>query len=215
MGDDFRFWRLKDIERGQVVIGAIAAWWGDLRHSKTEPMDNEQARTRELSDTLLKFNNERLAAPGQAGREWQANGTAEPVVDLGPLEQRSGQWVKDALTAAIPNMPDTVRRWALDGTYYLCSQDDMAAIIQADFTDRKEYVPNRFDCEDFAGVFKWMVNEVYGLNQVGLVIDWSSGHGYNVIVFPDGEVWFFEPMNDQTVSIGAGIYKMALADILI
>jgi len=79
-------------------------------------------------------------------------------------------------------------------------------------TSVKEW-PNA--CENFAFTFKALVDRVYGLNQVGLVIDWSGGHGYNVIVFADGEVWFFEPQNDQTVSIGTGIYKMERADILI
>ena len=212
MPDDFRQWGLKDVDRLGKLMAVELAWLRDLRHSSTESIDNEKARTRELSDALFKFNNERLA--GNGGKRWVPEEDAGAVVKLGPLKERSGQWVHDTLAAAIPKVGDGVNRWPLDSRYYLCSQDDMAAIIQADYTDAKAYWAERYDCENFAFTFKALVDRVYGLNQVGLVMDWSGGHGYNVIVFTD-DVWFFEPMNDQTVGIGAGIYKMERADILI
>lgn len=205
MGDDFRFWGLKDVDRASDLISKIVAWVRDLRHSRTESIDNEEARTRELAEAMREFSNERL------GTQWQ---TGQPPIVLGPLEERSGQWMQDTLAAAIPKFGDGVKRWPLDAKYWLCSQDDMAAIIQADFTDAKPYWAERYDCENFAFTFKALVDRVYGLNQVGLVIDWC-GHGYNVIVFADGDCWFFEPMNDQTVSIGARPYLMERADILI
>lgn len=205
MGDDFRYWGLQDVARANDLIAKIVAWVRDLRHSKTESIDNEQARTRELAEAMLKFSDERL------GTKWQ---TGQPPIVLGLLEERTGQWVEDTLNAVIPKFGEGVNRWPLDARYWLCSQDDMAAIIQADYTDAKAYWAERYDCENFAFTFKALVDRIYGLNQVGLVIDWC-GHGYNVIVFADGEVWFFEPMNDQTVTIGAGIYKMERAEILI
>lgn len=205
MPDDFRKWGLLDVARAGELIAKIVAWVRDLRHSRTEGIENERARTRELADAIVKFSDERL------GTRWQAG---QPPIVLGPLEERSGQWVHDTLAAAIPKFGDGVNRWPLDAKYWLCSQDDMAAIIQADYTDAKDYWKERYDCENFAFTFKSMVDRVYGLNQVGLVIDWC-GHGYNVIVFADGEVWFFEPMNDQTATIGTYPYTMERADILI
>ena len=205
MGDDFRKYGLKDVARASDLIGKIVAWVRDLRHSVTESIDNEVARTRELSEALTKFNTERLGAPSPD----------VPPFDLGPLETRTGQWMENTLNLAIPNFDSGVSRRPLDSKYYLCSQDDMAKIIGWDWTDHKQYQSNRFDCEDFAFRFKSRVNYCFGLNQVGLVIDWSGGHSYNCIVFPGGGVWFFEPQSDTRVDIGTGLYEMKHAEILI
>lgn len=134
----------------------------------------------------------------------------EPPFDLGPIEERDLIWIKGVLAAHIPRWEQEfgVKRHGLDGTYYLCSQDDMAKIIGWDWTDAKRYVAERFDCDDFAWHFKARVGYCFLLNQVGWVSDFTSRHAYNVIPFPDGEAWFFEPQSDRRVEIGSGSYKL-------
>ena len=213
MPDDFRYWRLKDMERAIDVIRSILAWGFDLRHSSTEALENEETRTRELSAKLLDFNNSRLAAPGQPGQRWVTDPTLP--FDLKRVETRDWSFIQKALKAAIPHLDNGVNYWRLDGKYYMVNQDEMAKIIFWSWVDQKQYVAERYDCEDFAFAFKAEVSRIFELNQVGLVIDWSGGHGYNVIVFPDSTVWFFEPQKDELVDIGHGIYKMERAEILI
>ena len=63
--------------------------------------------------------------------------------------------------------------------------------------------------------FKAMVDRRFGLNNVGLVIDWSGGHAYNIIVFKDGTVKIFEPQSDSWPKAGRGLYKFQHGQILI
>jgi len=169
VSDTFRPWRLFDIARANTAITAITAWLGDLRHNPIESIQNEEDRTRELAATLLHFYNERLAN----------------VPSVPNLTKRTGDWVHNALTT-IPGFGNGVNRWPLDSTYYLPTAQQMTAIIAFDWTDHLKYVANRFDCEDFAFLFKARVSERWQLNNVGLVIDWSGQHGYNVILLNDG-----------------------------
>lgn len=210
MPDDFRQYGLWDVARASNLTAKIVAWVRDLRHSSTESIDNEDARTRELSEEILRFNNERLAP--SAGTFWVPDPTP---FDLEHVEIRDASFVHNAIKAAIPKFEDGVSRWPLDSKFRMVNQDEMAKIIGWSWVDQKQYVSDYFDCEDFAFCFKSEVSRMFMLNQVGLVIDWSGGHGYNLIVFPDGEVWFYEPMDDSIVSIGTGIYKMERAFILI
>ena len=140
----------------------------------------------------------------------------EPPFDLGPLVIHDGAWVEGRLAANVPAYAGgAVWRLPLDSTYWLPSADDMAKIIGWDWIDHKEYVASRFDCEDFALAFKSRVNSLFLLNNVGVVVDWSAGHGYNVILLADGSVWWFEPQVDTLVDIGTSIYTLTSGCILV
>ena len=105
--------------------------------------------------------------------------------------------------------------FALDNKYLVTSQKDMKKIIDWDWTDNKKYVKERYDCDNFAFSFKAMVDKRFGVNNVGLVIDYSGGHAYNIMVFSDGSVRLFEPQNDKWARIGTGQYKFEEGKILI
>ena len=121
MGDDYRKWGLLDVARAIDLIGKILAWIRDLRHSTTESIDNEKARTRELSDAMLKFNNERLARNG--GSLWVAE-QARPLGLLDSLAVVEGSFIDAVLEEAIPKLGSGVSRKGLDGRYWLPSQRD-------------------------------------------------------------------------------------------
>jgi len=104
---------------------------------------------------------------------------------------------------------------SLDLKYFLCDETDMKAIIKWDWTDNKKYVKEKYDCDNFAFSFKAMVDKRFGLNGVGLVIDYSGGHAYNIVVFQDGSVKIFEPQSDRWPKAGRGKYKFQNGSILI
>ena len=104
---------------------------------------------------------------------------------------------------------------ALDSKYFVCDEKSMKAIIDWDWTDNKKYVADKYDCDNFAFSFKAMVDKRFGLNNVGLVIDYSGGHAYNIIIFKDGSVKLFEPQTDRWARAGRGNYKFQWGHIII
>jgi len=67
-----------------------------------------------------------------------------------------------------------------------------------DTTDRLEYVRDFFDCDKFAMLFKVITNLVFNITQVADIIDYKSGHSYDLILFPDTEPMVLEPQSDAT-----------------
>ena len=105
--------------------------------------------------------------------------------------------------------------FALDNKYQVTTQKDMKKIIDWDWTDNKKYVAEKYDCDNFAFSFKAMVDKRFGLNGVGLVIDYSGGHAYNIVVFQDGSVKIFEPQSDRWPKVGRGQYKFQNGSVII
>ena len=104
---------------------------------------------------------------------------------------------------------------ALDTKFWTCNEADWKKIIAYDWTDEKKYVTEQYDCDNFAFNFKARVARKFGVNSVGLVIDYSGGHAYNLIVFSDGTWKIFEPQSDRWPTLGKGQYKFEDGFILI
>jgi hypothetical protein len=86
----------------------------------------------------------------------------------------------------------------LDGTYYTTDMDTFKKIVDWDWTDTRKYLVDTFDCEDFSMYFKARQAIDFRLNSIGMVIDYSAGHAYNIIIIKDpstGKVtWYlYEP----------------------
>jgi len=212
MGDDFREYRLKDVKRANDAMAAINAWVGDLRHSASEPMENEKARTLELSEALLKLNNERLAAPGQAGKFWVPRQV--PVGFLDEIKVVEGAFIETVLKKAIPAYGKGVTRLQWDGKYWLPSQRDAWRIIEWSQVNSIPWQRELYDCDDHAEALRHDFRSA-GINSCAVVVDWSGGHAYNMLFFADGQYWFLEPQEDKIVSIGSGIYKLTSGEVQI
>ena len=143
----------------------------------------------------------------------------EPPFEVVPEVEVPGLWVEDVLAAAIPNWGKGVGRVPLDGKYYIPALEGTQKIIAWDLTDEKQYIRDRFDCENFAFSVKGRVDRLFGVNHFGLVIDWSGAHGYNIFLTPEGAVFIYEPQNDQYWSLAdhdfKGIYALQQGVILI
>ena len=103
----------------------------------------------------------------------------------------------------------------LDGKYFLCSKEVMEQIASFAWQKFLPYRKEKFDCDDFAFLFKSWVNLVYGLNNVGLVIDDSTSHAYNIVVTNDGYLRVFEPQTGKWHELGTGLYKLEKGLVLL
>ena len=93
-------------------------------------------------------------------------------------------------------LPKPTIKLLLDNRYWLPSFDEMIEIIEKDWTDRKKYVADRYDCDDFSFSFKAHVAEL-GYNNVAVVFDPLPRHAYNLFVTDDLKLYVFEPQTDE------------------
>ena len=113
-----------------------------------------------------------------------------PTIDY--VVERDTAWVQ----AQLLDMGLEIIRLPLDANYRLTNRKNFLNVVAWDITDRMEYVRDFFDCDKFAMLFKVMVNLIFQLTQVADIIDYKSGHSYNLILYPDSEPMVFEPQSD-------------------
>jgi hypothetical protein len=89
----------------------------------------------------------------------------------------------------------------LDGTYYSTDMNTFKKIVEWDWTDTRKYIADVFDCDKFAMYFKARMAIDFGINAVGVILDYSAGHAYNLVILrdPRGVVnyYLYEPQNDN------------------
>ena len=113
-----------------------------------------------------------------------------PVVTT--VVQRDYDWIRNVIQGK------TGLRWLpMDGTYYLTDQANFMQILEWDTTNLKKYIRDKYDCENYGFSLKANVDRYFHLNQVGFVLDYSGEHGYNCIIFPNGQLWLIEPQSDS------------------
>ena len=116
------------------------------------------------------------------------------------------QMTSEDITKALQTLKGyTLSHWQrihLDNKYFVCTKPEFQKVVDANTIDEKKYIKDQFDCDNFAFAFKAQVAMQYKLNNVGMVIDHSGGHAYNVIVFSNGKAELFEPQNDRWITPG-------------
>ena len=105
----------------------------------------------------------------------------------------------------------------LDRSFWTCTLEDWKEIIEQTEVDEVRYVAERTDCDDFAVALKGLVALKYGINAIGMVVDITGKHAYNIIVVSNADGTFsahaLEPQTDQIdtdstrVQFGQGAYK--------
>lgn len=108
------------------------------------------------------------------------------------IVERDSAWVQSQLET----MKLNIVRLPLDGNYRLTNRKNFANIVVWDTTDRLEYVRDFFDCDKFAMLFKVMTNLVFNITQVAYIIDYKSGHSYDLILYSESEPMVLEPQSD-------------------
>ena len=111
-------------------------------------------------------------------------------------EEKDGSWISSQLMRA-DLVGGEVHRLHLDSKYWVCSKQEFEDWIEWDWTNKKRYIAEEYDCDNFAFSFKARCDRKIGINSVALVIDYSGGHAYNLVVFSDAAPELFEPQNDS------------------
>jgi len=111
-------------------------------------------------------------------------------------EEKDGSWISSQLMRA-DLVGGGVQRLHLDSKYWVCSKQEFEDWIEWDWTNKKRYIAEEYDCDNFAFSFKARCDRKIGINSVALVIDYSGGHAYNLVVFSDVAPELFEPQNDS------------------
>jgi hypothetical protein len=118
-----------------------------------------------------------------------------------------------------------------DEKYYFESIDFYNKIIPYNWIQRKKYIEDRFDCDNFATKFNSYISDVFGLNTTGVSTGEVYGiytdklvgrHAYNMILATDNGVlkpYLFEPMKNiiaewkgQKTALGDWKYTVEWSD---
>ena len=133
-------------------------------------------------------------------------------------EEKSAAWMDEVLTRALP--AGITRAWPIppglvDGRYWTVSKEEFEYLLAWDWTSQASYIADRRDCNRYADVVRAMFGWRLGINSVGLVLDVSSAHAYNIVVFSDGSFGWLEPQSDQWVQLGSGLYQLTEGSVMI
>ena len=139
--------------------------------------------------------------------------------ELKTREQVEKNYVYNALKDA-GFLTSGMKRLHLDSKYWACSKKEFQDWIRWDWTNKKKYVAEEYDCDNFAFSFKARCDRKIGINTVGLVIDYSGGHAYNVVAFTDSPAKLYEPQSDRWVEPNASksrneVYKLTNGYIIL
>ena len=119
----------------------------------------------------------------------------KPPFELDPVVH-DWQWVNTQFDRGLPRFRRGLLWYRLDGKFWLCDYEDWNKIWGWDWVDKKPYIAERFDCDDFALAFKARTS-LLGINGCAIIVDADSSHAYNLLVLPSGELLVFEPQSDD------------------
>ena len=166
------------------------------------------------TSSILPIDGVDWASLGQK-REAFSKAEAEELVRENSYEI-SGKQLRDACKEDLPSLSVD----CLDKKFWATDKATMWAVVdKALSVQNRLYVPERFDCDDFAMAFKSDLSRL-GITATGFVIDYSSSHAYNAVVLVDAEqhesgvemedclsVVAVEPQRGEIVQTGAGSFK--------
>ena len=118
--------------------------------------------------------------------------------ELATMEQKDKSWLYKQMNDA-GFLAGGMKRLHVDTKYWACSKKEFEDWIQWDWTNGKKFIAEQYDCDNFAFSFKARCDRKIGINSVGLVIDYSGGHAYNVVCFTDAPAELYEPQSDRWV----------------
>ena len=129
------------------------------------------------------------------------------------VEMIDYEYMIEVLGTVFPN----IQKIMYDQKYAITDWDTWKRIIEFDWTDRKQYVADTYDCDNFSGSFCARAAELFNLNSAGrftCTVKTSKGqtlpHRAVAIVARDEgklKVFIFESQNDgwQEVKVGQPI----------
>ena len=118
------------------------------------------------------------------------------TLERGVYVERPAAWVNQKLSVLRP-----MRIYLCDSKYHIPTMDYFLGFIHANMVNERGYVAEWWDCDKYARHIFSIAPEEWDINSIGLVIDWSSGHAYNSVIFPEGNVMLLEPQTDSLIFV--------------
>lgn len=120
---------------------------------------------------------------------------------------RSKEIDKDELVERIRNKFSGVQIITLDEKYRVPKSKTKILEKLEDQEFKLRYYSNYFDCENYAFMEQSMMAFKHLCNSVGVVISYSSGHSFNIVVTRN-EIFLYEPQSHKIVEGGTEMYKV-------
>ena len=108
---------------------------------------------------------------------------------------------------------DANRIYSADEKHFTTNIDTWKTIIENDWTNKKTWVEDYFDCDNFAGSFSSYCADIYGLNSAALITvelrnpETDKHIGYHrvcVIIDDKLQCWLLETQTDKMILIEPG-----------
>jgi hypothetical protein len=105
---------------------------------------------------------------------------------------------------------DTGKVYSADEKHYTTDIDTWKLIIENDWTSKKKWIEDHFDCDNFAGSFTAHCADIYGLNSAGrvtvelrdAVTDKHIGYHRCVIIVDDKlDCYLLESQDDRIIKM--------------
>jgi len=88
---------------------------------------------------------------------------------------------------------------------YFTPWKEVLSTIDEKFKKVHPYIPEVWDCDDFALFFAGIVaycSKMAGLNkQLAFAICWSSTHAFNLFIDENNDIWIYEPQNNNIIGL--------------
>lgn len=111
--------------------------------------------------------------------------------ELTNIVEKDTAWVQNIIS----KMEADIVRLPLGVEFRLTDKTTFIDFIAWSWIDQAEY-HKFYRCGNFSIALKADADK-WGVNQVGIVLDYVSGHAYNLVIFPDGKVMLLEPQSDN------------------
>jgi hypothetical protein len=92
--------------------------------------------------------------------------------------------------------PAATHIYISDNEYWLCSKEDIAQFLMQDWTNKKDYVKEEYDCDDFSYRLTGQFS-VKDWSGIALGIVWTDLHALNCLIDNTGKFYFIEPQSDK------------------
>ena len=89
----------------------------------------------------------------------------------------SSEDIREAISKTYPKFQVMV----LDRKFWTVTLDVMKEIIDFNQGDKRKYLAERYDCDNFALQFKAAVSRNFGITGVGMTVDIPGKHSYNML----------------------------------
>ena len=119
---------------------------------------------------------------------------------------------------AVADIPANYRRIVVDSKYRVPSVVGYQAMLRHIHTAQFKYAPKIFDCDDFSRVFQSFANVFFGVNGVGVVLNFGEKHAYNIVFYYKGVHLLYsivEPQADVSVQASKDPYEWSSNGLII